>query len=1635
MIKKNHYIILCFCVLFFSYLFPLLIMDGMKSALTWKLQRVFQEKFKVQQIQWKYNTIVFQNVISSSKKYVFKNIKIQFFFGKEQKLFSWDMHLTNPEVTISCPAQNVTPSSFHVDWKKLLFLSTIDTAQISFATAQGPYCFFLSLENTKNTKEKKALLWFDKDQKQKFCIHFLNTDEHLQCQASFSQLNAKFFENIISFLQKKSFLEKFEGEISGNIAFIVDQNQILVTRCEGCFEKFSFYSPILQWEVEGNLFKVNNLRPFIFPKDPMLWTTLLDSEKIEISLENLLIRREQNLCVLQKIQGKNLSELQKNGWFIEAVAEWGNYKEALSLALSREDDDWHLTCNFPSTSLQFHLQPSETLIISLENFTPYYFSFFQKIFGNVVPVIHTFAWEKGNIEALIVTQWKQRALQSLCVKKLFCHNIQVVQKEHNLCFSCESFQGIGQFDVAGSDNFFCDLIMHKGAILTPDKEITQLTTEWKIEKGVVTSSQTSFLCNQMQGNIEVQGPIASLQGYMRMQGSVDQFMKMAFPEKKLLKNMQDAFSFGLHIQQKKGNFILKGDMSIGDKQKEKLLFDCTIAFMEIQKLSLHALQGTIKGSGIDLQRWNSLLGLQDVALEGIVDIEGKLEKAKGSFYLIPQKQLFYLSPDFTLTIDTLQKDPIYMAYSLEEQKFHCYIPTFVGNFSLPAFASVFQVKDADILIEDTSLVAHVPICESSNVIFSGNVFLQLEEKFPLDIHVESFAAKVEDITTFMQPFTPFYKKSTAVQGDIKGSFDYSIFLQAKEQIPIFSAEILTSNVSYAFSDLVKIQQLEGKFSWNTQDNSLDTQAVSAEIVVGDGVKNYEVYNLSCPLLKKKSQEDLWQFDIRLERKMWSILRLVGNITKEKQWKCNFSSDLCHLFGSPFIISDLVFDPLGNLEHLLCNFTLENDQLLHHLEFLMHMQILPWRKISSVCFPSIQGKIQSVFEIDKNYDFSMHAKAKDIKINEQKYSAMQVAVKKQKDSLTIEDFQIDDIKGSVCFLHKDKHWEIKEGKLRKQKQMHFFFEGNVEPEKSIAFLRFFDCKVDITKFLSHFPNLSLPAKGKVEGDGEITFFLPTKEKSFSYASNWFLHLTNFSLHSLEIENKQPLHLHFSKEKGLQIYEVDLHCYHSVFHPHLFNFRCDKIQIDDKFSKIHCQDSKIYIPLKVVDTLLHSQQLQKCSSLYEFIEFVQRPFSLEKDIVLLGDIYANLALNSLQAVIPTAHLFLNGKQRDFKDISFSFENGASVFDFSYLYNQHYYKITSWMHFSSPFYGRISVLEEEKMQKKKNSALSLQWQWQDNQGLLIQNIQGSCAGMDVSFHIDEKQQQEENIQLMGSMKMDIAAMQKLFPEQWQRASQFLRIGKGLELRGKIILPKKELDWFAFEGSLAGKHFEVGEYYFKTLLSHISINPKKILFQDFKMSDKAGIISVDQILCQTEDFEKWAFSIPCFLAQDIRPSLIEKIHQEQEEEMKPLLIRHFKLENITGNLDDPYSIRGVGEMDFVNSFKRGTSIFDIPADFLGKIVGLDQELLIPVKGKLEFVLQKGKIFFTNLSDAFSENNRSQFFLMTDEHEPFMDFDGNIKMYIRMKQFVLFKFTENFIISIGRNIRDPDIKLHRKKGIFSFHD
>ncbi len=312
-----------------------------------------------------------------------------------------------------------------------------------------------------------------------------------------------------------------------------------------------------------------------------------------------------------------------------------------------------------------------------------------------------------------------------------------------------------------------------------------------------------------------------------------------------------------------------------------------------------------------------------------------------------------------------------------------------------------------------------------------------------------------------------------------------------------------------------------------------------------------------------------------------------------------------------------------------------------------------------------------------------------------------------------------------------------------------------------------------------------------------------------------------------------------------------------------------------------------------------------------------------------------------------------------------------------------------------------------------------WSSYPKFQIDHVEGACSGIEAYFDATSTQT------LTGKMKVNFHEAKKLFPEPLYKFLDTYQIGSGFEWKGKLTM-----DPMQFEGIVIGKQLQCLGIQLKTLFARVSLSLNGAKLSDIKLSDSAGTLTIDSLQIYKEK-ETWKLKMPHLRIEEFRPSLLQKIGSSLPE-IEPFLIRKLQLNDFTGSLGDIATFTGSGAMIFLNSFKREHTIFDIPSDVLGSIFGLDLELLIPVKGTMDIEVKDGKFIFSNLHNSFSENNRSTFFFVSGSAGlPYMDFYGNLNVNIRMKQYVLFKFTEQFVISITGNLLQPKYNL-RKKRFFS---
>ena len=330
------------------------------------------------------------------------------------------------------------------------------------------------------------------------------------------------------------------------------------------------------------------------------------------------------------------------------------------------------------------------------------------------------------------------------------------------------------------------------------------------------------------------------------------------------------------------------------------------------------------------------------------------------------------------------------------------------------------------------------------------------------------------------------------------------------------------------------------------------------------------------------------------------------------------------------------------------------------------------------------------------------------------------------------------------------------------------------------------------------------------------------------------------------------------------------------------------------------------------------------------------------------------------------------------------------------------------------------DKSPEERKSRQLKIEGSYHNNL-LDLKSIKGNLAGLRLDFVQRPEKSNLSTNALMGQMQINGNRLVKSLPQSFASKLKTLSIGKGYFLTGQLTVPKDDLKGFLFEGLFGGQDFDLFGFEFKSLSSTLSFGQDFLKIKDLKVSDLSGELSIDQL-----ELEKSQLTVPKIVLKDFKPSLLHRSNQGSIKH-KPLIVDHFEISNFRGDLSDLKTIRGDGHFTFQKSLKKQASLLDIPVHLISKL-GLDLTMLNPVEGKVMFMFKDEKMILTKLVDVYSHDRHCHFTLAKQPELSYMDFDGNLNIKLKMKQFVLLKITEPYIISVKGSCIDPRYSFMRKK-------
>ncbi|MES2273293.1 MAG: hypothetical protein V4487_03795 [Chlamydiota bacterium] len=749
------------------------------------------------------------------------------------------------------------------------------------------------------------------------------------------------------------------------------------------------------------------------------------------------------------------------------------------------------------------------------------------------------------------------------------------------------------------------------------------------------------------------------------------------------------------------------------------------------------------------------------------------------------------------------------------------------------------------------------------------------------------------------------------------------------------------------------------------------------------------FSLCCPLLTKR--EDDWRFDFRIENQSWHFLRLAGSFnggqflfdSQKSQWLGN------PLYFTQFALGQDFSNP--SLKELDVHFEVAWDSILAATPLMDGYFPPSWTQIP------VTGGAQIHLRYSDRGDSEITICGKDLQWEKTPILFNLHALEQEK-LWKIEKFQLADIALQCHAAKENGVYQLTLGRGKFGLGAETAFSGKLVPFGRSEFI-LNQVRIDLNTFNPPFFKIfPLPKlEGILEGEGHLIVD-SNVEMDFDFSTS------GLKAGSFALENQGPIHFYFSSLKGMILRGLDL----QVFKPDQslpwVNCKIDHLQYDSIRSHWILKESQVHL---AADFFSHQN----------FQNRHLRDLNLNCALDFIADFDWASDFSTLQISMKEGFIPMKGQPLHVQDLSFFWCDPSWTASCDYSHQGQLLKARLDVDLEPKIEGRLTLQDQEC-----TAPLAIDWEYQEERGFIIQAIEGNFGGIEASFHPDGN---PEGDTLIGCAKVDFGPFSALIDPAVARVFHELKMGKGYEFKGRL-----KPEEFSFQGILTGKQVELFGYQFRTLFAQVDLGKTQMKIHNLKISDIAGIMKIDEIQMEGTNVNPWTISIPQLTLLELRPSLLQKVGGSVGP-ISPLVVRELKMLDFRGLLDESKTYLAKGELHFINSYKREATVFDFPAALLSRIVGLDLDLLIPVCGTLDFELKEGLFHLTQLEGAFSEGNRSEFFLEKGESIPSMDLDGNLNILIKMKQFVLFKFTEAFLISIDGTLNDPQFHLQKRRRFF----
>lgn len=971
----------------------------------------------------------------------------------------------------------------------------------------------------------------------------------------------------------------------------------------------------------------------------------------------------------------------------------------------------------------------------------------------------------------------------------------------------------------------------------------------------------------------------------------------------------------------------------------------------------------------------------------------------------------------------------------------------------------FSNVNAKISIEGEKIHATDVETFCNDVFFAGSIDVDYSYPeigfFDVEVHVNTMNGKVSRVRELFAHFEqPLMLGDIPLEGtlNLRKPGGYLRFAFDPDDFTL-QAKVLGTLVDGALDGLkgdTVLHDLGLNFEYDHAAKLLNIEDIQGAVLIGKG-DNAEEYGISSSFIRFKDvMKSDAEFNFAFGDKDRELVRLAGYTRlKQKDKKQGvlqffFNKDQTHIAGDHPSILELAVLDCKHVEKFHLELAFKLDDLMNPFKKLVKTGVL----FNSPVFRDELANIGSTkgdFHVDLRYDrlgaqFLYNLKGTDIVFGKYNFNKCILNGKKKDSTWAIEQLQLDNLSIAADILKAKNKWVFNFLGIRWGKSLLLGMEGDYNDTSSTFNAQVNLLEMDLNK-LGDWPAFvsfvdTYHPKGDLRAIGQLRMELIDNAPGWKAEALLNTSMRSLVMMELPMQDIENASCHIVSDSHLTFRQLNT-AFKSPTDGTVqgllnieklnYNFLKDEVSIDG----IHFN-----APAENLGWLAHNLQERFPEQVNDTI------VNIIHKIKRIGNLKGNLSLHTspkehrLRLELPEGQYWWLDREHDVNNFVLNHDSKELKILTQYRYQQHPFWLL--FHSEAPSLEKGQMIFSNHLPKlntlpKGSETLIVDWTNHPPYGFIIHKAYGIFAGLGIDLKEDSKTPPtHDDFHLVGDVTVDINKASNLVSAEFRDSLSSWEIGKGYFLRGKWRWNKKtgkdNHDYLSFNGLLGGQDVEFKGYQFDRLSANLKYSTNTIYLENLNVEDAAGNANIDTMVMQKNPADQWMLNIGHMNIKDFRPSLLREAGGPPSIAGKALVIQDISVENLQGNMGDSSSFVGTGKLFFTNKTKKvlHNPIFVIPSEILNRL-GLDLAVLTPVTGTILFNIENGRVNLAKFKDMYSDGKLSKFYLPSSS-QSYMDFNGNLNLQVRMKQYnLLFKLAELFTVTIQGNIQKPTYSLQKQ--------